>query len=150
MKITNSDDRAIHARYPAELIDAFDALWPQLGFANRQDALRAAMRDFLKREGANQLALLAALKKIEKPLVAVALLLVLQAPAFAGEGVTIHDNGPYSNGAIQYGPVTIKERFSSKHPKLHWCGRKIRRTCQILNPIVQFVGSAAQIVTAVR
>jgi len=43
-----------------------------------------------------------------------------------------------------------KPTFAMKHPKLHAIGRKIRRTCQVLLPVVEFCGSAAQIVTAIR
>lgn len=37
--------------------------------------------------------------------------------------------------------------FSIRHPKLHNVGRRIRRTCATLAPIVNFVGSVAQCAT---
>jgi hypothetical protein len=42
------------------------------------------------------------------------------------------------------------QTFAERHPKLHKWGRKIRKTCQILTPLVSFCGSVAQIVVALK
>lgn len=50
---------------------------------------------------------------------------------------------PYGNAEVVM--AYHKLSFAEKHPKLHKAGRKIRRTCQVLLPVVQFAGSAAQV-----
>lgn len=50
------------------------------------------------------------------------------------------------DGSIKQMVIAEKQPFALRHPKLHKTGRKIRRTCQILQPIVSFGGSCAQIV----
>ena len=49
-------------------------------------------------------------------------------------------------GALVQAVAPKKVPFALRHPKLHRIGRKIRRTCQVLNPVVQFAGSAACVV----
>lgn len=66
--------------------------------------------------------------------------LALHAPALAMDGDTILINAGWA-------PPRPKQSFAMRHPKLHWCGRKLRRTCQVLNPIVQFAGATAQCIT---
>lgn len=45
-------------------------------------------------------------------------------------------------------PVAVKKpSFAMKHPKLHKAGRRLRRTCQICQPVVSFLGSVGQCVT---
>lgn len=78
------------------------------------------------------------------------LALSLSQPAFA-EGQLIgdfdKDGRVHSTGAPTWGvgSTARKQNFSQRHPRLHKAGRFIRRTCQILNPIVSFAGSAAQV-----
>lgn len=47
-------------------------------------------------------------------------------------------------------PRASKTPFAVKHPRLHRIGRKIRRTCTVLQPVASFAGSCAQIVTMFR
>lgn len=49
--------------------------------------------------------------------------------------------------AVFGGAVVGKPPFAVRHPKLHKAGRRVRQTCQRLQPVVSFVGSCAQIAT---
>ncbi len=49
------------------------------------------------------------------------------------------------DGRIVQMVVPAKQPFTVRHPKLHKVGRKIRKTCQVLLPVVQFAGSTAQV-----
>jgi hypothetical protein len=46
--------------------------------------------------------------------------------------------------------VVMKHSFAERHPKLHKVGRKVRRTCQVMLPVLQAAGAAAQVVYAIR
>lgn len=59
--------------------------------------------------------------------------------------LTLPTENPPPVVVIQY-----RRSFAMKHPKLHKIGRKIRRTCSVLLPIVEFAGACGQVVTAVR
>lgn len=54
----------------------------------------------------------------------------------------------FADASYVAAPVA-KPSFAMKHPKMHKAGRKIRRTCQRLTPVVAFGGSCAQIVMMV-
>jgi hypothetical protein len=57
----------------------------------------------------------------------------------------------YEAAQLPLGKVLVrKQPFAVRHPKLHKAGRKIRKTAQIFQPIVSFVGSVAQVAVAVR
>jgi hypothetical protein len=46
--------------------------------------------------------------------------------------------------------VVMKHSFAERHPKIHKVGRKVRRTCQVMLPVLQAAGAAAQVVYAIR
>lgn len=69
-----------------------------------------------------------------KPLIFVALLCIaLALPVCADQTVVVH--------------VPDKQPFSVKHPRLHKYGRKLRRVCQLLQPVLSATASSAQIAT---
>ncbi|MBS2008233.1 MAG: hypothetical protein JST01_14390 [Cyanobacteria bacterium SZAS TMP-1] len=83
------------------------------------------------------------LEKWPQTLVMAALLAVLSCSTAMAQGLP--------GGLTVEGLKPVKKQsFAMKHPKLHKAGRKFRRTCQILQPIVSFGGSCAQIVTSIK
>lgn len=43
-------------------------------------------------------------------------------------------------------PAPVKKpSWTARHPRLHRVGRKIRRTCQVLLPVVEFGGATCQV-----
>jgi len=70
-------------------------------------------------------------------------LLALGAPAFAQSSDALP---PVREPAPEV-VTKKKEIFSVRHPKLHKIGRKVRKTAQICQPVIQCLGSVGQIVT---
>lgn len=54
----------VNARYPVDLLEAFDKLFPKAGYATRQDALRDMMRSFVQKEGVKQIAVIEKVKQL--------------------------------------------------------------------------------------
>ena len=46
--------------------------------------------------------------------------------------------------------TVVKRSFAQKHPRLHKVGRRMRKLCVTLSPIVSVAGSAAQVVSMLR
>jgi len=80
---------------------------------------------------------------MKKRILTLAILLSVSTPADAKNNDYLCVVTPDQHTAVI---VKAKEPFVVRHPKLHAIGRKIRFTCQKLQPIVSFGGSCAQIV----
>ncbi len=72
------------------------------------------------------------------------------APSEGAPGGTITVTDMTGTKVYQMSPKAKKESFAVRHPKLHKAGRKIRRTCTVLLPVVEFAGACAQVASYVR
>jgi hypothetical protein len=79
-------------------------------------------------------------------------------PAILTPAEAIQQFHPGSTTPV-YLPLTVaqvkvtepaRKSFAAKHPVLHRRWRRLRRICQAVNPVVEFAGNCAQVVTAAR